>query len=112
MPKKKKKPYHHNNVDAIQGCPHEWFEAIPFDQFLDWRVYYHELPSSVACIIREQNVSTGKVKEYTYSRAGDAKNKCRAIMDIGESEFTVCTPEAVHFMQPELNYDPFEDPLA
>ena len=34
-------------------------------------------------------------------------------MDIGESEFIVCTPNEIHLMKPEeLNYDEFEDPLA
>lgn len=108
----KKKRYYPNNWAAYKECPDNFFIPLAFDEFFEWKVAGWELPSSVACIIRERNTITGKVKEYTYSRAGDAKNKCRAIMDIGESEFTVCTPEAVHFMEPELNYDPFEDPLA
>lgn len=108
----KKKRYYPNNWRAYKETPDDFFFSIPYDEFFDWKVAGWELPSSVSCIIREHNQVTGKVKEYTYSRAGDAKNKCRAIMDIGESEFTVCTPDAVHFMQPELNYDPFEDPLA
>ena len=103
MPKKKKKPYHHNNVDAIQGCPHEWFEAIPFDQFLDWRVYYHELPSSVACIIREQNVSTGKVKEYVYKREHAAKKKANEIMEAGH-HFIICTANQLNQMKPEEDW--------
>ena len=108
----KKKRYYPNNWAAYARTPDKFFMPIDYDEFFEWKVAGWELPSSVACIIRERNQITGKVKEYTYSRAGDAKNKCRAIMDIGESEFTVCTPEAVHFMEPELNYDPFEDPLA
>ena len=108
----KKKRYYPNNWAAYKECPDKFFHSLSFDEFFEWKVAGWELPSSVACIIRERNQITGKVKEYTYSRVGDAKNKCRAIMDIGESEFTVCTPEAVHFMEPELNYDPFEDPLA
>ena len=110
MPKKKKKPYDHNNVDAIQGCPHEWFEAIPFDQFLDWRVYYHELPSSVACIIREQNVSTGKVKEYVYKRHKSAQKKVRQIMDKGESIITFALEDEVHCLEP-IETEPYDDPL-
>ena len=110
MPKKKR--YYPNNWAAYARTPDKFFMPIDYDEFFEWKVAGWELPRSVACIIRERNTITGKVKEYTYSRVGDAKNKCRAIMDIGESEFTVCTPEAVHFMEPELNYDPFEDPLA
>ena len=106
-----KKKYYPNNWRAYKDTPADFFLPIAFDEFFDWKVAGWELPSSVNCIIREHNRVTGKVKEYTYSRAGDAKNKCRAIMDIGESEFTVCTPDAVHFMQPEYIED-YDDPLA
>tara|TARA_R100001530_G_scaffold135504_2_gene112872 strand:- start:1614 stop:1949 length:336 start_codon:yes stop_codon:yes gene_type:complete len=109
---KKNKPYFPNNWDAYNETPDDFFLSIDVDEFFDWKVGGWELPSSVNCIIREHNKVTGKVREYTYTRAGDAKNKCRAIMDIGESEFTVCTADAIHLMRPEPNYDPFEDPLA
>jgi hypothetical protein len=63
-------------------------------------------------MIRETNRRTGKVKEYIYSSETAAKNRARRIMDKGESEFIVCTPNEIHYMEPELNYDEFEDPLA
>jgi hypothetical protein len=107
----KKKGYYPNNWQAYKDTPDSFFLPLDVDEFFDWKVCGWELPSSVACIIREHNQVTGKVKEYTYSRAGDAKNKCRAIMDMGESEFTVVTPDAVHFMQPEFIED-YDDPLA
>ena len=107
----KKKGYYPNNWQAYKDTPDSFFLPLDVDEFFDWKVCGWELPSSVACIIREHNQVTGKVKEYTYSRAGDAKNKCRAIMDMGASEFTVVTPDAVHFMQPEFIED-YDDPLA
>ena len=107
----KRKPYYPNNWQAYANCPDELFEPLPIEQFMDWRVEGWEIPSSVACIIREDNRTTGKVTEHVYSTTGHAKRKARAIMAKGESEFTVCTPQAVHFMQPE-EYDPFDDPLA
>ena len=110
MPKKKK-PYFPNNVEAYRGAPSEWFEQIPYDEFMDWKIAGWELPSSVACIIREENLETGKIKEYVYQRASAAKAKTRAIMREGISEFTVCAPEAIHFMTPEKE-DPYDDPLA
>ena len=111
MPKKKKKPYHHHNVEAIQGCPHEWFQAIPFDQFLDWRVDYHELPSSVACIIREQNITTGKVKEYVYKQHKAAQKKVRKIMDEGDSIITFALEDEVHYLEP-IVMESYDDPLT
>ena len=110
MPKKKK-PYFPNNVEAYRGAPSEWFEQIPYDEFMDWKIAGWELPSSVACIIREENLETGKIKEYVYQRASAAKAKTRAIMREGISEFTVCAPEAIHFMTPQKE-DPYDDPLA
>ena len=109
--KKKKIPYCHNNWAAIQGCPAEWFEDIAFDEFMDWKIAGWELPSTVNCMIRETNLETGKVKEYVYSRAGDAKNKARAIMAEGVSEFVVATAETIHYMQPQ-EVPPYDDPLA
>lgn len=113
----KKKPYYPNNWAAYKEQPDQFFrdpvsnKPLTFDEFMDWKMAGWELPSSVSCIIREKNQITGKVKEYTYSRAGDAKRRCRKIMDVGESEFIVCTSDAVHVMYPELVPE-YDDPLA
>ena len=32
----KKKPYFHNNVEALIKAPAEFFESIEFDEFMDW----------------------------------------------------------------------------
>ena len=104
-----KKKYYPNNYDAYKEAPAELFESIPFDEFMDWKATGWELPSSIACVIRE-TTSKGKVKEYVYSRAGDAKRRARKIMDAG-NEFIVCTPEQVHAMYPE-EVPEYDDPLA
>ena len=106
----KKKPYYPNNWRAFKATPASYFESLSFDEFMDWKIAGWELPSSVSCIIRERNLTTDKVKEYTYSRVGDAKNKCRAIMNRGESEFIVCTSDAVHVMYPDIVPE-YDDPL-
>ena len=111
MSKKKKSKYFPNNWEAYNEADAELFESLPFDQFMDWKVAGWELPSSIACIIREDNRTTGKVTEHVYTTVGHGKRKARAIMAKGESEFTVCTPQAVHFMQPEESA-PFDAPLA
>ena len=111
--KKKKRDYFPNNWDAIHSAPAEYFESLPFEQFMDWKLAGWEIPSSISCIIRENNLKTGKVKEYVYSRAHAAKNKAREIMDMGESEFLVCTHDEIHLMQPKYSLeDPYDDPLA
>jgi len=107
-----KKKYFPNNWRAYKEAHHSFFIPIPYDEFMDWKIAGWEMPSSVSCMIRETNRRTGKVKEYIYSSETAAKNRARRIMDKGESEFIVCTPNEIHYMEPELNYDEFEDPLA
>ena len=106
----KKKPYYPNNWRAIKEAPAELFDSIPFDEFMDWRVGGYEIPSSVACIIRETDYETGKVKEHTYQLENAARNKARKIMDKG-NEFIVCTSEAVHQLKPQ-EVPEYDDPLA
>ena len=108
----KKKKYFQNNWRAIKDTPAEFFKdpngPLLFKDFMQWRMSY-ELPSSVACLIRETNLSTGKVKEYTYSRHGDAQNKVNSIIDKGESEFIICDDEELVYLHPTA-YD--DDPTV
>ena len=104
----KRKPYHHNNWRHYKDAPDQFFIPLAYDDFMDWKIAGWEIPSSVSCIIREDNRITGKVTEHVYKRQGDAKNKARAIMEAGESEFIVCSKDAVHVVYPleyEEDYD-------
>ena len=107
----KKKPYFPNNWEAIQAAPAEYFDSIPFEQLMDWKLQGWEIPSSVACIIRSKNVKTGKVKEFVYEREHAAKKKAVELMHKGEDEFLVCTPDEIHLMSPRYVED-YDDPLA
>ena len=102
-----KKPYYPNNWKAYKDTPAELFDSIEYDEFMSWKVAGWEIPSSVSCIIREDNRITGKVTEHVYKRQGDARNKARAIMEAGESDFTVCTRDAIKqvYQQPYEDYD-------
>ena len=97
----KKKKYFPNNWKRLKDVPASYFEPIEFDEFMDWKIGGYEIPSSVKCIIRETNLSTGKVKEYTYSRHGDAQNKIDDILKKGESEFVVCDEDEIHYLYPK-----------
>ena len=110
MPKKKK-PYFHNNVEAIMDVPAECFDSIPYDEFMDWKIGGWELPSSCNYIIRERNLSTGKVKEYVYQKPSAAKKKLEQRMKCGNLEFTVADHDQVHFLTPKWEED-YDDPLA
>tara|TARA_R100000008_G_C3528285_1_gene137802 strand:+ start:151 stop:489 length:339 start_codon:yes stop_codon:yes gene_type:complete len=112
MSKKKKKPYFPNNWQAFYECPAEYFESLPIEQFFEWRVEGWEIPSSVDCIIREEDVKTGTITEYVYSKQSAAKNRVSKIMEKG-NKFTICTHDTCHHMFPkELEVDPYDDPLA
>ena len=96
----KKKPYFHNNVEAIREAPAEYFHPIPYDEFMNWKIGGWELPSSVCCIIRESDPKTKKVKEHVYSKPHYAVKKINSLMDKGR-EFTVCDEANVHQMYPK-----------
>ena len=106
----KKKPYFHNNVEAIREAPDAFFVPIPFDEFMDWKIGGWELPSSCNFIIRERNLNTGKVKEYVYQKPAAARKKLEQRMESGESEFTVADHDTVHFLTPK--WEDYDDPLA
>ncbi len=103
-----KKKYYHNNWAAIKDAPAELFDSLSFEELMDWKVCGYELPSSVACMIRETDLETGKIREYVYDKESSAKRRAQKIMDAG-NEFVVCTSDAVHYIYPQENYD---DPLA
>ena len=91
-------------------APAELFDSIEFDEFMDWKIGGWELPSSCNYIIREQNIKTGKVKEYVYQKPSAARKKLEERMESGESEFIVADHDTVHFLTPRM--EDFDDPLA
>jgi len=110
---KKKKPYFHNNVEAIRQAPDKYFGTIAYDELMDWKIGGYELPITCCCIIRERSLVTGKVKEYVYQRPKAAKKKLTERMEAGEYEFTVCNDEAIHLLTPGLiDEEDYDDPIA
>ena len=97
----KKKPYYPNNWKAIKDATHQFFIPLPFEEFMDWKMMGWEIQSSIQCIIREQNLKTGKVKEYVYEKMGNANRRCAKIMKEGKSTFTVCTHDDLAHMFPK-----------
>ena len=114
MPKKKQ-PYFPNNVEALQDAPDEWFDSIPFDEFMEWKIFGYEIPSSISCIIREKNIKTGKISEHVYQRHSAARKKAQKIMEEAQSEFVVCTQDEVHHLYPTIGEKQetlYDDPFA
>ena len=91
-------------VQRLQAC------AGPqsFVEVMDWKVAAWELPSNICCMIREENLETKKVKEYVYQRRGAAEKKVAQLMKKDGIEFTVCTPEQIHFVS-QLDIEDYEE---
>ena len=104
----KKKPYYPNNWKALKDAPVEAFESIEYDEFMDWKISGWEIPSSVACVIREENYVTGKITEHVYKRLSAGERKARQLMALGQGEFIVCTKDQVTQMIPTLIEENYE----
>ena len=108
----KKKKYFPNNWEAYNEAPSEYFESLPFEQFMDWKIEGWEVPSSVVCLIREEDHTTGKIKEYVYSREHAAKKRVTAIMNKGVSTITAISGATMHHLEPQHLLEDYDDPLA
>ena len=51
------------------------------------------------CIIRETDVKSGRIKEFTYKREHAARKKTDEIMSAG-NHFTICTANQLQHMKP------------
>ena len=96
-----KKKYYPNNWKNIKDAPEQFFLPLEYDEFMDWKINGWEIPSSVACIIREQDIKTGKVTEHVYSRLSNANKRANKIMKEGKSEFLVCTHDDIGHIYPK-----------
>jgi len=70
--KNKKRKYFPNNWKAYKESPDEFFIPIAYKDFFNWKVMGWVLPSSIACVIREEK--DGKISEKIYSQSQSANN--------------------------------------
>ena len=105
----KKNKYYPNNYDWIKAMPAEFFDPISFEDFMDWKIQGWRLPSSVDCIIREENTRTGKVTEYVYERQSAARKKVDSILRKMDSQFVLCDHDSVHHLYLKPIDEPFEE---
>ena len=89
------KPFFANNCEAIQEVPAEFFKAMSFKDFMQWRVHGWELPSSHVCIIRAKN-KAGFIKEYTYRQWHHAENRLEKLEESENiAELTIADDEQI-----------------
>jgi hypothetical protein len=102
--------YFPNNWQRYKDAPDEMFMTHTYEEIMDYKIGGWSLPSNINCIIREEHVLTGRVKEYVYQRSHAAENKIKQLLERDDIEFTICTPENIHYVSqlPLDDYD-FDD---
>ena len=111
MPKKRK--YYPNNWKAFANQPDEFFLPLTYKEFHDWKIMGWVIPSSVACIIREEK--DGKISEKIYSQSKAAKRYLDAQMSNKDAKtvFTICDEHSVQLLKPAKKqndtYELFDD---
>ena len=98
-----KKKYFPNNIRSIQSAPSEYFEAIEFEEMLEWRVCSWELPDTIAAVIRCENSKTGKVTEHIYQQYKSAQNKIEKLISDPNNTLTIATQNAIGQTSYELH---------
>ena len=95
-----RKKYYPNKWNVISKLPDEIFTelCVPFDEFMEWRGDSYELPHDIECIIRSQDMVTGKVKEYVYKRAEYARKKVRELLKSERCEVTIVAHDGYAFI--------------
>lgn len=88
------------------------FTPIEYEEFMDWKVYGWEIPGNVCCLIRERNVSTGKVHEHVYQRTSAADKKIKQLSLQHNVEFTIVTNQHVATVQADDNPEDVSSELS
>ena len=100
-PSNKRPKYFPNNWKAYKDSPDEFFIPLTYKDFFNWKVMGWALPSSVACVIREEK--DGKISEKIYSQSAAAKKYLDAKMKVKEPKttFTIVDDNSVQILYPE-----------
>ena len=112
MPKKRpsnKRPkYFPNNWKAYKDSPDEFFIPLTYKDFFNWKVMGWVLPSSVACVIREEK--DGKISERIYSQSQSADNYLtKQMLDKNNNTtFTIVDGNSVQVLRPNREGDRYK----
>ena len=101
MPKGKKPKYFPNNWKAYKESPDEFFIPISYKDFFNWKVMGWVLPSSIACVIREEK--DGKISEKIYSQSQSANNYLTKQMSDKKNKtvYTIADDKQVQVLYPK-----------
>ena len=104
----KKKRYYPNKCALLRAVRAEYFEPCDFEDFMEWKLANWQIPNEVLCIIREHDVKSGKVREFTYKREHAARKKTKEIMEAG-NHFIICTANQLEHLKPEEDWADDQD---
>ena len=104
----RKKDYFPNNWQEYKDADDANFIPHTFEEIMSWKVAGWELPSSVCCIIRVNDLKSGKVNELVYQKRSAAQNKVNQLLSTPDVEFTVVDHESIHHLSP-ATLDDIED---
>ena len=95
----KKRKYYPNNWDAIKQCPPNYFPAMEYEDFREWKVFGYQLPSSHYAVVRIDDRDKGTIVEYTYKTEHHTKQRLKKEMT-GNKHVTVATMDGVYHLMP------------
>ena len=99
--KNKKPKYFPNNWKAYKESPDEFFIPITYKDFFNWKIMGWVLPSSIACVIREEK--DGKISEKIYSQSHAADNYLTKEMSVKNNKtiYTIADQNQVQVLYPK-----------
>jgi hypothetical protein len=107
MPNKRPK-YFPNNWKAYKESPDEFFIPITYRDFFNWKVMGWVLPSSIACVIREER--DGKISEKIYSQSAAADRYLTKQMSNKDNEtiYTIVDDKQVQVLYPRGDHKTYK----
>ena len=95
-----------NNWEKVNKYPDEAFDTCTHEEFM-WSLRAWDIPSSITCIIRAEEIGTGRIKEHVYKSQHAADNRILSYLDAETHDVTVCTHQAIHHIAPNSIIDDF-----
>ena len=107
-PSNKRPKYFPNNWKAYKDSPDEFFIPLTYKDFFNWKVMGWVLPSSVACVIREEK--DGKISEKIYSQSHAADNYLTKEMSNKKNKtiYTIVDDKQVQVLYPKGDHKTYK----
>ena len=107
-PSNKRPKYFPNNWKAYKESPDNFFIPLTYKDFFNWKVMGWVLPSSVACVIREEK--DGKISEKIYSQSHSANNYLTKQMSDKKNNtiYTIVDDKQVQVLYPKGDHKTYK----